>query len=140
MDPQPVGRDSEIAEICAFLSATSGASASVAIIGDAGIGKTVVWKHVVQVAGRFSRVLSCQPAPAERPLAFSALDDLFGDVIEEVLPVLPVLPGPRRRAVEAALLRDASLPFTRTSLPETDRPLPERRVLARGVCLGPTDR
>jgi DNA-binding CsgD family transcriptional regulator/tetratricopeptide (TPR) repeat protein len=130
VDPQPVGRDTEIAEICAVLSATSGASAAVAIIGDAGIGKTVVWKHVVQVAGRFSRVLSCQPAPAERPLAFSALDDLFSDVIEEVLPVLP---GPRRRAVEAALLRDASLPFTQASLLETHRPLPERRVLARGV-------
>lgn len=130
MDPQPVGRDTEIAEICAFLSATSGAPAAVAIIGDAGIGKTVVWNHVVQVAGRSSRVLSCQPAPAERPLAFSALDDLFGDVIEEVLPVLP---GPRRRAVEAALLRDASLPFTQASLLKTDRPLPERRVVARGV-------
>jgi len=33
-----------------------------------------------------SLALSCQPASAERPLAFSALDDLFGGVAEEILP------------------------------------------------------
>jgi predicted ATPase len=64
-------------------------------------------------------VLSCRPAPAERPLAFSALDDLFGDVAEQVLPALP---GPRRRAVELALLRDASIGTQ-----------PEPRGLARGM-------
>ena len=100
MDSELVGRDAQIAEIRAFLSAAPGAIGAVAITGDAGIGKTVVWQHVLQAAGRSSRVLSCRPTPAERPLAFSALDDLFGDVAEEVLPALP---GPRRRAVELAL-------------------------------------
>jgi predicted ATPase len=106
MDTELVGRDGEIAEILAFLSATSGVPAALAITGDAGIGKTVVWKHVIQAAGRSSRVLSCQPAPAERPLAFSALDDLFGEVAEEVLPALD---GPRRRAIEAAFLRERAI-------------------------------
>ena len=130
VDSRPVGRDAEIAEIWAFLSAASGAPAALAITGDAGIGKTVVWQHVLQAAGRSSRVLSCQPAPAERPLAFSALDDLFGDVAEEVLPALP---GPRRRAVEVALLRDVSPDPWPAGLPRAGRPLPERRVLARGI-------
>ena len=86
------------------MSATSGAPSALAITGDPGIGKTMVWKHVLQAARRSSRVLSCQPTSAERPLAFSALDDLLSEVAEEVLPALP---GPGRRAVEAALLRDA---------------------------------
>jgi DNA-binding CsgD family transcriptional regulator len=114
-----VGRDAEIAEIRTFLSAVSGKPAAVAVTGDAGIGKTVVWQHLVQAAGRSAMVLSCRPAPAERPLAFSALDDLFGDVAEQVLPALP---GPRRRAVELALLRDASVGIQ-----------PEPRGLARGI-------
>ena len=106
MDSRPVGRDAEIAESrAAFLSAAFGAPAALVITGDAGIGKTVMWQHVLQAAGRSSRVLSCRAALAERPLAFSALDDLLGEVAGEVLSVLP---GPRRRAVEVALLRDAS--------------------------------
>jgi DNA-binding CsgD family transcriptional regulator/tetratricopeptide (TPR) repeat protein len=99
--------------------AAAGAPAAVAITGDAGIGKTVVWQHLLQAVGRPSTVLSCRPAPAERPLAFSALDDLFGDVAEQVLPALP---GPRRRAVELALLRDASIGTQ-----------PEPRGVARGM-------
>lgn len=99
------------------------------ITGDAGIGKTAMWQHVLRVAGRSSRVLSCRPTAAERPLSFSALDDLFGDVAEEVLPALA---GPRRRALETALLRDASRgpPGGRS---EADRKLPEPRLLGRGI-------
>ena len=130
MDSRPVGRDTEIAEIRASLSAVSGTPVALAITGDAGIGKTVVWQHVLQAVSRSSRVLSCQPTSAERPLAFSALDDLFDDAAGEVLPVLT---GPRRRAVEIALLRDASSEPLPAGLPEASRPLPERRVLARGI-------
>jgi len=130
VDPGPIGRDAEIAEILAFLSAMSGAPAAMAITGDPGIGKTSVWRHMLQSAGRSSRVLSCCPAPAEQPLAFSALDDLFGDVAEQVLPALP---GPRRRAVEAALLRDVSPESRPAGLADADRLRPESRVLARGI-------
>ena len=129
----PVGRDAEIAEIAAFLSAASGATAALVITGDAGIGKTAVWRHVLQSAGRSSRVLSCRPALAERPLAFSALTDLFGDVAGEFLPGLA---GPRRRAVEAALLRDASPAPLPAGLPEAGPALPAPRVLARGILDG----
>ena len=77
MDLGPIGRDAEIADLRAFLSATSGAPSALGITGDPGIGKTMVSKHVLQAARRSSRVLSCQPTSAERPLAFSALDDLL---------------------------------------------------------------
>src|ERR1700677_878305 len=130
MDSRLVGRDAEISEIWAFLSAASGGPAALAITGDAGIGKTKVWEHVLQDACRSFRVLSCQPAPAERPLAFSALDDLFGDVAGEVLPALP---GPRRQAVELALLHDMSPGPLPTGPPGADRLQPEPRVLARGI-------
>ena len=125
-----VGRDCEIAEIFAFLSATSGRPAALAITGDAGIGKTVVLKHVTHAAARSSRVLSCQPASAERPLAFSALDDLFGAVVGDVLPELS---GPRRCAMEVALLRDAASEPPSIGHFEAGPRVPERRVLARGV-------
>ena len=101
LDPGLVGRDAEVAKTRAFLSAASGAPAALTITGDPGIGKTTAWRHVLYTVGQSSRVLSCQPASAERPLAFSALDDLFGDVAGEVLPALA---GPRRHAVETALL------------------------------------
>ena len=103
---------------------------ALAITGDTGIGKTVVWKHVAQAVGRSSRVLSCQPSPAERPLAFSALNDLLGDVAGEVLAALP---GPQRRALEVALFRDVSPGSSSAGLSEAGLLLPERQVLARGV-------
>jgi AAA ATPase domain len=130
VDLRPVGREAEIAEIWAFFSAASGAPAALVITGEAGVGKTIVWKHVVQAAGRSARVLSCQPTAAERPLAFSALDDLFGDAAGEVLPELP---GPRRQAVEAALLRDPVPGPPPEVLTGAGRLLPERRALARGI-------
>jgi DNA-binding CsgD family transcriptional regulator/tetratricopeptide (TPR) repeat protein len=129
-DPALVGRDAEIAEISAFLSAASGAPSALVITGDAGIGKTVVWRHVLQAAGRSARVLSCQPAPAERPLAFSALNDLFGDVAAEVLAALP---EPRRHAVETALLRGPPQAVPSASPSLAGRAGPEPHVLARGI-------
>jgi DNA-binding CsgD family transcriptional regulator len=130
VDSRPIGRDAEIVKIRAFLSAAPAAPAALVITGDAGIGKTAVWLHLLQAVGRPSMVLSCRAGLAERPLAFSALDDLFGEVAEQVLPALA---GPRRRAVEVALLREASAEPAPAGLPGAGRELPEPRVLARGI-------
>ena len=125
-----IGRDGEAAEISAFISGLSGGAAALAITGDPGVGKTSVWKHVVETAGGPFRVLTSQPASAERPLAFSALDDLFADAVNEVLPGLP---GPRRRALEAALLRDMTPGQAPRESPDAGPSATERRVLARGI-------
>jgi DNA-binding CsgD family transcriptional regulator len=130
VDPGLVGRDAEVAKIRAFLSAASGVPTALVITGDAGIGKTVVWRHVLQAVGQSCRVLSCQPTSAERPLPFSALDDLFGDVAGEVLPALA---GPRSHAVEAALLRGPPAGPPSAGLSRAGRALPDQRVLARGI-------
>lgn len=120
-----IGRDADVAKIMAFLSNTLGAPAALVVTGDAGIGKTSVLRHVLQVVGDSLSVLSCQPTPAEKPLAFSALDDLFGNVTSDE--ILAALAEPRRHAVEAALARGQD-PVT-----PTDRPLPDQRLLARGI-------
>jgi len=120
VDSPPIGREAEVGKICALLSASPGEPAALIITGDTGIGKTVVWKHLVKSALPPSfRVLSCRPASAERPLAFSALDDLLGDAAQEFLPWLPEY---RRRAVTGALTRGIPLGS-----------MPDRQVLARGV-------
>jgi len=51
VDPGPIGRDAEIAKICGFLLAASQSPAALAITGDAGIGKTMVWKQMIQASG-----------------------------------------------------------------------------------------
>ena len=106
--------------ICALFSAGSGEPMALIITGDSGIGKTMVWKHLVKTALPPSfRVLSCRPASSERPLVFSALGDLLGHAAEEFLPRLPEY---RRRAVTGALTRGTPLGS-----------MPDRQVLARGV-------
>jgi hypothetical protein len=79
VDSQPIGREAEVGRICALFSAGSGEPMALIITGDSGIGKTMVWKHLVKTALPPSfRVLSCRPASSERPLVFSALGDLLG--------------------------------------------------------------
>jgi len=130
VDPGPIGRDAEIAKIRGFLLASSQSPAALAITGDAGIGKTMVWKQMIQASGSAAKVLSCQPTLAERPLAFSALNDLFGDVAEQVLPALP---DPGRRAVQDALHHGIPPGRRPAGLSEIGRAPPERQVLARGI-------
>jgi DNA-binding CsgD family transcriptional regulator len=130
VDSALVGRDADVAKIQAFLSAASGAPAALVIKGDAGIGKTAVLRHVLRAAGQTSRVLSCQPTMAERPLAFSALDDLFGDVGGEALSALA---RPRRHAVETALLRGVPSDERSAGPSQAGRAPPDPRVLARGI-------
>jgi DNA-binding CsgD family transcriptional regulator len=70
--------------------------------GEAGIGKSTLWLAGVEAAReRGLRVLSSEPAEAERGLAHTGLGDLFESVLDRVAPVLA---PPRRRALEVALL------------------------------------
>jgi DNA-binding CsgD family transcriptional regulator len=97
-----VGRDDEVAALRAFLDRAGDGPAALVLEGEAGIGKTTLWLAAVETARAGSiPVLSSRPAEAEQSFAYAALDDLLADALVDVLPDLP---APRRRALEAALL------------------------------------
>ena len=107
-----VGRDAELEAIRLFLDGLAGEARALVLEGEAGIGKTTVWREAVATAERRSyRVLRAQPAESERTLSYSALADLIGGVYDEVRDELP---APQQRGLEAALLRlDVDAPADR---------------------------
>lgn len=67
-----------------------------------GIGKTALWEAGVgEARRRFGRVLTCRGVDAAASFSFAALSELLGEVLEETASLLP---PPRRRALEVALL------------------------------------
>jgi DNA-binding NarL/FixJ family response regulator len=98
-----IGREAELAATEEFLAAIRAHPAGLVIEGDPGIGKTAIFDAVTESAlERGYHVLRCRSSATETRLAFAALADLLGDVIDGVLPELP---PPQRRALEVALLR-----------------------------------
>jgi len=78
------------------------AGVAIRLEGDAGIGKTTVWRAAVELArGRGFRVLVAEPAEAERNLSYAVLGDLLEPVADEIMPSLP---EPQRRALERVML------------------------------------
>jgi DNA-binding CsgD family transcriptional regulator len=97
--PQIVGRREELAAIDRFFERPL--PGALLIDGDAGMGKTTLWRRgVAEAADRSYRVLACRPAESEVPMSFAALADLLDGALAEVVEALP---GPQRRALEAAL-------------------------------------
>jgi DNA-binding CsgD family transcriptional regulator len=115
-----LGRDEELAAVAAFLEGDF--PAALVLAGEAGIGKTTVWRAGVgQARDRGVRVLVCRPAESEARLSFAGLADLLEPVLDEVLGALPSV---QRRALQAALL-----------LLEEERPPPDQRTIST-ACLG----
>src|SRR6266545_4125956 len=97
-----LGREEELGTIQAFLEQVRRGPASLVLSGEPGIGKTILFEAGLEGASRLGdRVLSFRGAEAEVRLSFAALADLLTDVLDEALPSLA---GPRRRALEVALL------------------------------------
>ena len=99
--PPVVGRQQELADIDRFLAADGGFPAALMLEGEAGIGKTTLWRSAVVAASDSYFVLSAQPVAAEAELSHASLADLLEPCVAEVLPSLP---RPQRRALEGALL------------------------------------
>jgi len=102
---QLVGRQWEIAGVDRFLDLLPRGPAALVLEGEAGIGKTTVWRAAVDAArSRSYRVLMCRASESERALSFLGLGDLLegagGDTFE-------LLPEPQRVALELALRRSA---------------------------------
>ncbi|MBA2718284.1 MAG: hypothetical protein H0U52_03425 [Chloroflexi bacterium] len=115
--PDIVGRALELQAVKTFLDAasptgistgggagTSGGAVALLVEGEAGVGKSMLWRAAVGGAReRAMDVLSCEPAAVEQALSFVALRDLIGGLPDEELEQLP---PPQRRALGAALLRE----------------------------------
>lgn len=100
-----VGRERELALIEAVLSAIGSGARSIHLHGEAGIGKTTLWQHILEsAAGLGFRVLATRPTEAEARLSFLGLTDLLGPLFDEIGEGLP---PPQRSALGAALLRSS---------------------------------
>jgi DNA-binding CsgD family transcriptional regulator len=115
-----VGRDEDLAALAVFLDARASLPALVLLDGQAGIGKTTLWRQGIDLAGANGyRVLSCTASSSEARLSFVALGDLLGDALEEVLPRLP---APQADALAVALL-----------VAEAQESSPDQRAIALAV-------
>ncbi len=95
-----LGRDAELERLDAFLGGDSEGLAKLLLEGDAGIGKTTLWRAALVRARELGfRVVDSRPAAAERELSFAALGDLLGGLHDEI----GGLPAPQRRALRIAL-------------------------------------
>jgi predicted ATPase len=98
-----VGRGRELSLAEEFLDRMGKRLAVLVLEGEAGIGKTTVWRDVVRGAmERKFVVLACRPAETEAKFGLSANADLLEPVPRRMFRVLP---KPQRRALDVALLR-----------------------------------
>jgi hypothetical protein len=96
-----VGRSAELQSIESFLDRAAVAPAALLLEGEAGIGKTSLWRELLARAeARGVLVLAARGAEAETRLSFAALGDLVGADVDRTSASLP---KPQRRALEVAL-------------------------------------
>jgi hypothetical protein len=101
--PATIGRDPEQAAVERLLDAGSGRLTALVLEGEAGIGKTTVWRDAVHLGReRGYLVLTARPGQAETTLAFASLADLLEPIADRTIAALP---SPQRDALEVALLR-----------------------------------
>ena len=99
-----VGRETELAAIRDFVASVSDGASALVLEGDAGVGKTTVWRAGVAIAETSgARVLQAVPAESETALSFSGVGDLLDRVLGEALAPLP---AGQRRALSRALVLD----------------------------------
>jgi DNA-binding CsgD family transcriptional regulator len=97
-----VGRDAELASILEFVAGISDGASALVLEGEAGMGKTTLWRAGVEAAQQAGlRVLRAEPAESETALSFSGLGDLLDPVLDEALQPLP---GGQRSALARALV------------------------------------
>jgi DNA-binding CsgD family transcriptional regulator len=84
------GRSAERAQLEQLLDAVPSGPVGYILEGTAGIGKTTLWREIVDSArNRGYQVLETAPSQPESGLAFSGLGDLFERLPDEVLETLP---------------------------------------------------
>jgi DNA-binding CsgD family transcriptional regulator len=102
VNPEPIlGRQPELDAIEGFFESSRSGPRALLLEGEAGIGKTVLWREALREGESRGSVLTCRASEAETALSFAVLGDLLSPMIEERLEHLP---APQRDALEAALL------------------------------------
>ena len=97
-----IGREEELGRLSAFLERVANGPGALVLEGEAGVGKTTLWRAGIEAAVDQSfRVLAASPTESETAMSFAALGDLLADSAGEILPELP---APQRSALEVALL------------------------------------
>lgn len=97
-----IGREAERAQVAGFLQ-TPG-PAMLALVGTAGIGKTILWRAGIEVAHRQGRqALAARGAQVETEMAWAGLQSLLGGAVEVVGATLP---APQQLALDVVLLRE----------------------------------
>ena len=103
-DAGVVGRRDELEVVERFVRSVGDAVSALTIAGPAGIGKTTVWRAGVRTAEDGGlRVLVARPTGVEASLSYAGLADILEPVDAALLDDLP---GPQRRALGVALLRE----------------------------------
>ena len=98
------GRDAELASLRDFVARVSDEAAALVLEGEAGMGKTTLWRAAVEHAEDAGLlVLQAQPVESETTLSFAGVGDLLDPVLEDALEPLPAL---QRRALSRALALD----------------------------------
>jgi DNA-binding CsgD family transcriptional regulator len=117
-----IGREREQVALRAFAERLGEGPAAVLLAGDAGVGKTTLWRVAVEAArARGHCVLTTRPSAAEARLGFAGLRDLLGNVGGEVLDAVP---GPQADALRVALLLERPGPV------EVDQPVVAAALLS----------
>ena len=96
-----VGRELELAQLRLFVKALAERSGGALVRGDAGIGKTTLWRAAVEATEQAGvRVLHTRCSEAEMPMALGGLGDLLDDVLRELADELA---EPQRTALAVAV-------------------------------------
>jgi DNA-binding CsgD family transcriptional regulator len=96
------GREDELSRIANFLDGVTDGAATLLIDGEAGIGKTTLWRATLDLAAeRGFQTISCRAAEADTRISYAGLADLLTPAVADVRERLP---APQRRSIEVALL------------------------------------
>jgi DNA-binding NarL/FixJ family response regulator len=99
-----LGRAGELDQVYAFLDDGTAAARALVLCGEAGIGKTTIWRAGARHAQeRGLRSFVAQPAESEAGLPYAALGDLLAPVPDDAFDRLP----PQQRAAVAAAVARA---------------------------------
>src|SRR3954453_3254582 len=101
--PRLFGRSSELRLIAQLLDEVPRGSRALVLVGEAGIGKTTLWKAgVASASDRGWVVLQARPGASGTTMTFAGLGDLLAPLVDEVLDEIPSM---QRSALRNAFLR-----------------------------------